>query len=509
MGRKIVWSSDDEDFPSLDDLRAARVAIVKDTNNPVTPASSVRLRKLTANHHHDNPLLRRLETKDSAGTIGLCSGGPLRRPLPRGEAKRSKKVVCSSEEEESEEANTEEVDSSFTNDASSVHSSNLASSPLQKAAAADLILDTRNREAAVAHTPTALNAPNTPEREKRERRLGSLKKQPGIPKTPHRPSLDIFWSREFVDEWNEEHSPVKKLAFTSPKKGAVRSETRVDKAKTQVGQKLQPDHRAKKAFESRKAELARSFLGELDTVITDGKLGELARSTGGIKLNWTNKLNTTAGRASWKRETVRTATETGVDVQHKHHASIDLAEKVIDDETRLLNVIAHEFCHLANFMVSGVTGNPHGKEFKAWAAKCSRAFADRSIQVTTKHTYEIDFKYVWRCTDCCVEYKRHSKSINPERHRCGSCKSTLQQIKPKPRAQTKESDYQRFMREQMKIVKADNPGSPQKDVMRIIAEQWARKRPAKTDAAGVDAAGADLPKTEDIVGQLDMLTLES
>ncbi|KAJ4292916.1 hypothetical protein N0V88_005579 [Collariella sp. IMI 366227] len=75
-----------------------------------------------------------------------------------------------------------------------------------------------------------------------------------------------------------------------------------------------------------------------------------------------------------------------------HHASIELAEKVISDSHRLLNVLAHEFCHLANFMVSNITTNPHGKEFKAWAAKVSAAFGDRGVQVTTKHSYEIDFK---------------------------------------------------------------------------------------------------------------------
>ena len=35
-------------------------------------------------------------------------------------------------------------------------------------------------------------------------------------------------------------------------------------------------------------------------------------------------------------------------------------------QERLLNVIAHEYCHLANFMISGIKDNPHGKEFKEW-----------------------------------------------------------------------------------------------------------------------------------------------
>ena len=310
----------------------------------------------------------------------------------------------------------------------------------------------------------------------------------------------MFWSREFVDDWNDEHSPVKKLSFASPKAMATKSDSQPP-ARLPPGPRSELGRQSKKAFESKKHELARSFLDELDTNITGGKLGELVKETGGIKLNWTNKLNTTAGRANWKRESVRTSTSSGVDVdvQHKHHASIDLAEKVIDDEARLLNVVAHEFCHLANFIISGVTGNPHGKEFKAWAAKCTAQFGSRGIQVTTKHTYEIDFKYVWQCTECGLEFKRHSKSINPERHRCGSCKNLLQQIKPKPRIPGKESEYHKFVREQMNVVKAENPGSPQKDVMRLVAKKWAK--------AGVAKAGA--PNAESIVEQLDKLTLET
>lgn len=35
-------------------------------------------------------------------------------------------------------------------------------------------------------------------------------------------------------------------------------------------------------------------------------------------------------------------------------------------QDRLVNVIAHEYCHLANFMISGIKDSPHGKEFKEW-----------------------------------------------------------------------------------------------------------------------------------------------
>ncbi|KAK1984298.1 SprT-like family-domain-containing protein [Colletotrichum cereale] len=302
--------------------------------------------------------------------------------------------------------------------------------------------------------------------------LISPTKLPGIPKTPHRPSMDMFWSQEFVDEWNEEHSP-KKLILPPTQKSPAKSPAKPKARRTESAKQKE----IKKAFEQRKHELAQNFLRELDNAITQGKLQALAESTGGIKINWSTKLNTTAGRANWRREKVRSKLPDGTEksTTDRHHASIELAEKVIDDEHRLLNVVAHEFCHLANFMVSGITGNPHGKEFKAWAAKCSQRFGDRGIEVTTKHTYQIDYKYVWECTECGLEYKRHSKSINPERHRCGSCKALLKQTKPTPRVTSKTSEYQQFFKEQMKIVKQEHPKSPQKEVMRIIGERWAKR----------------------------------
>lgn len=262
--------------------------------------------------------------------------------------------------------------------------------------------------------------------------------------------------------------------------------------------KLSLTHGKSSQFEETKRMLAETFLGQLDTALTEGKIAELAKSTGGVKLLWTKSLNTTAGRANWKKETVRTTAADGTEtsLQHHHHASIELAEKVIDDEHRLLNVLAHEFCHLANFMISGVTNNPHGKDFKAWALKCSAAFGDRGVKVTTKHTYDIDFKYAWQCVNCASQYKRHSKSINPEKHRCGSCKGKLTQTKPKPRNSGKPSEYQLFIKEQMRALREEHPSSPQKDIMSMAAERWALR--AKSAA----------PEVEQVADKLLSLTLE-
>lgn len=67
----------------------------------------------------------------------------------------------------------------------------------------------------------------------------------------------------------------------------------------------------------------------------------------------------------------------------------------------------------------------------------------QGVEITAKHNYKIDYRYVWLCVGsksvdfitltsegCGMEYGRHSKSINPERERCARCKGILVQVKP-------------------------------------------------------------------------------
>ncbi len=90
----------------------------------------------------------------------------------------------------------------------------------------------------------------------------------------------------------------------------------------------------RKLFDGRKDKLARAFLAEVDQTITNGQIASMADSTGGIKIIWSKKLSSTAGRANWKREVLHSKNADGSvsNTTHRHHASIELAEKVIDDE---------------------------------------------------------------------------------------------------------------------------------------------------------------------------------
>jgi predicted SprT family Zn-dependent metalloprotease len=299
--------------------------------------------------------------------------------------------------------------------------------------------------------------------------------------TPHRPSMDGFWSQEVVNDWNDEYSPRK-----APKP-QLKSLISLDQSSSDIS--LSPakakttqarvDRAAKKAWLAERVKLAQDFLLELDEVLAKGEISLRSQSTGGVKINWNPRLNSTAGQARWKRVQIQSknaspSKDGSTTPTYDHYATIELAEKVVVDKGRLLNTMAHEFCHLCTIMIDGVSDRPHGAEFKKWAAKCTKIFKTRGIKVTTKHSYDIAYKYAWECTMCGIEYKRHSRSINIAKQRCGACKATLVQTRPAPRstAASKPTNYQIFVKENMKKVREENPGSPQKDIMRLLGQKY-------------------------------------
>ncbi|GAB7356342.1 hypothetical protein MBLNU459_g7133t1 [Dothideomycetes sp. NU459] len=338
------------------------------------------------------------------------------------------------------------------------------------------------------------------------------KKKAHIPAPPHRPSIDTFWNVHAVNDWHDQYSPKKLLM--SPKKKAILREEEPDSLPSSPRKSQSPTKRtraeveAKKGFESQKLHICEAFLAELDREVTGGKIFELSSLTGGVKFVWSKTLNSTAGRACWRRETIKERSLDGTTATtYRHHASIELAEKVIDNEERLVNVLAHEFCHLANFMISGIKDQPHGHQFKVWAAKTTKAFGHRGIRVTTKHSYQIDYKYIWTCSnqDCGREFGRHSKSIDPDKSSCGVCRGKLAQTKPVPRKQTGVTGYAAFVKEHFVTVKRDlGSESSHKEVMAALGKRYREQKGTILATKESSAAVADV---DDMVKALEVVNI--
>ncbi|KAI9861511.1 MAG: hypothetical protein M1824_002403 [Vezdaea acicularis] len=345
-------------------------------------------------------------------------------------------------------------------------------------------------------------------------------------------STDAFWSQTQHHAWIETHSPSKTIPFT-PRKlfppDHLSNATDLDSLSSPLKpspQKNKAELAAKRAFDATKHALAASFLQELDEKLTDGQVGRMAASGGGVRIEWSKKLTSTGGRAHWSRSLEKprttsfttssssstpssTSTSTTANTTpppqpsptkphpapqvYKHTASIELSTKIVTNPLRLHNVLAHEFCHLANFMISHVLTSPHGPSFKAWGRRASAAFAHLGVVVTTTHAYEVEYRYLWRCTrdGCAMEFGRHSRSVDPKKHTCGRCRGRLVQVRPAPRVgaagvgvaaaagkggrtgmQVGLTPYQAFVRDWYAVVKKEHPRVPHAEVMRRLGERY-------------------------------------
>ncbi len=121
---------------------------------------------------------------------------------------------------------------------------------------------------------------------------------------------------------------------------------------------------------------------------------------------------------------------------------------------------------------------------------------------------------------CGLEYKRHSKSIDPFKHSCGSCKGKLVQVQPAPRkgaGEGKRSEYQDFVKRENERVRFENPGIGFGEIMAILGREFKeRKRNEAERASDVEDHGAlektgsnELQCLDSVVKKLDFLNLES
>ncbi len=173
------------------------------------------------------------------------------------------------------------------------------------------------------------------------------------------------------------------------------------------------DKRAKSTFRRTREQLAQDYFVEFDRKVFDGKLSANTRVV------WSNKLRTTAGLTRLK------AQRRGDEIIGRS-AVVELSTKVLEDSQRLRATLLHELCHAAQWLEDGVSKPPHGDIFKKWAKLATRRMPD--IPVTVKHDYEISFKYTWKCVQCHGLLKRHSRSVNVQKHVCGRCQGRLVEV---------------------------------------------------------------------------------
>jgi hypothetical protein len=149
----------------------------------------------------------------------------------------------------------------------------------------------------------------------------------------------------------------------------------------------------------------------------------------------------------------------------------------------MYDTLAHEFAHLAVWSISRDKTDVHGPLFKHWNKAVKLAFPQHNITLGRTHSYEIEYKFEFKCQtpNCIYIWKTHSKPRDIENRRCPYCRTgCLLQTKPVPRATTGLSEYNRFTKANMARIKQQNPGSPMKQLMQIVGQEWKAHKAAQT-----------------------------
>mmetsp|Transcript_7303 Transcript_7303/g.17216 ORF Transcript_7303/g.17216 Transcript_7303/m.17216 type:complete len:472 (-) Transcript_7303:1351-2766(-) len=240
---------------------------------------------------------------------------------------------------------------------------------------------------------------------------------------------------------------------------------------------------SKHAFKTKRESITQELFNEFNKKAFGGKLES-------VLVQWSTKLRTTAGLTRLRKSGQNM--RPGVPLQRV--ATIELSTKVLDSQERLESTLLHEMVHAAAWILDNQCKPPHGKYFWKWARIAMRAVS--GIEVTTTHSYEIEYKYAWACSKpgCSFLVKRQSRSVDVKKHCCGRCKGRLVEVDAKTaKTNRKEkkrappSGYNLFVKEQSKVVRKKlmniqrgegrvNPKVSQSDVMKECARLWREKK---------------------------------
>ncbi|XP_035682725.1 uncharacterized protein LOC118420128 [Branchiostoma floridae] len=142
---------------------------------------------------------------------------------------------------------------------------------------------------------------------------------------------------------------------------------------------------------------------------------------------------------------------------------------------RVRDTLIHELCHAATWVLNGVKDG-HGRYWQFWARKANQTHPSLPA-ITRCHTYAINTKFTYQCTECGYKLGRHSKSLDLDRQVCGYCRGRFQLVnKDGTPARTRApSKFALFVKERYGSLKRENAGVPHKEVMRLLSAEFATK----------------------------------
>ncbi|XP_030064693.1 germ cell nuclear acidic protein isoform X2 [Microcaecilia unicolor] len=163
-----------------------------------------------------------------------------------------------------------------------------------------------------------------------------------------------------------------------------------------------------KNFKQKKEELTRKLYMLYNSSIFNQELPEK------MEIIWNKNMRKTAGYCVTGQQKERGMLR---------YAKIELSEKVCDSADRLRDTLIHEICHAATWLINGVRDG-HGQFWKFYAKKSTVVHPELPV-VTRCHSYEINYKFRYKCSHCGTTIGRHSKSLDIQQFVCALCQGKL------------------------------------------------------------------------------------
>jgi predicted SprT family Zn-dependent metalloprotease len=237
----------------------------------------------------------------------------------------------------------------------------------------------------------------------------------------------------------------------------------------------------KHQFARQREKLILQFYEEFNRVVFKSKLPNMIVVTAKNKDELLKKNALPQPYLKWNKTLRKTAGITKMFLKHSDQSmsvGIELSVKVCDCVERLRKTLAHEMCHAATFLFHKLKG--HGPMFYQYGDLVTKFYPD--IPVTTCHSYEIQYKYIYQCSACSYLEKRHSKSVQIATHTCKICKRVgtyhLQSnSNSSDSADTsKINKYNLYIKANFARVKSQNSTLANKDLMKLLAEEYKKQQ---------------------------------
>ncbi|CAF4192758.1 unnamed protein product [Rotaria sp. Silwood2] len=225
----------------------------------------------------------------------------------------------------------------------------------------------------------------------------------------------------------------------------------------------------------KREELAQKLFSIFDQDVFSAKFSDK------VTVVWSGRLTSTAGHC-----TTRHSTQTAI---------ITLSNKVCDSPERCRDTLLHEMCHAAVSLIDGVMDEGHGPLWRKWTRHAERCYPYLPA-ISVKHTYDITYKFVYRCIQCQYEVYRHSKSLDIEIDFCGKCKGKFQLLlnnNQTNEVQTPKKTlnrYNLFIKEHFQTMKQAQPHLSTPQLMKHLSQEYKKKIQQQNDI--------DLPDLEQL-----------